>query len=230
MSASVERRSLVTEDSGFSLIELLVTMLVAMIVLFAILQGSEVFARGAKRVDDATKAQDAARTTMRTIVGSVRDGRLPTAAEAGLAAQPTTPIRVANAATGDLVVATSVPSGSSTVPGWTRYCADGSGSLVVGQRATAAFATPPTCGTAGNGWTQGRVLDRTLVSDRAQVFDFSSGSCVAGQVVGTGAACAPAADTVTTVGIRLSVAGSAGSTESRATIRNAVSVRNGSPS
>ena len=49
------------DERGFTLIELLVTVSVSIVVLFAILGASEIFARSAAVTDKTTAAQDAAR-------------------------------------------------------------------------------------------------------------------------------------------------------------------------
>lgn len=219
------------DDEGSSLAELLIAMALAMIVLFAILQVVDVLPKASKAGSDRVQAQETARTSVRHLVQRLREGRRP--------AGQTTPLASAHTPTRqDLVLAAYVAGSGNPAPGstegWLRYCVSGDGrSLLVGVLATSAYAAPGTCATSTttNGWSYGPLVDRTLV-DRTTVFDYSSGSCVAGRTVGsaTAAACSPTAAAINAVGVRIAVARDPESTTGSAVVRDAVTLRNGSTS
>ncbi len=209
-----------SDEHGFTLVELLVTMMVTTIVLFAILGASDTFLKQTKTADNTAAAQDAAREAMRDMVAFLRQGRTPTGQTTPIPAQ-WTPSR------SDLTAAAYVTSATNptpgTVAGWIRYCAS-SGSLIVGVRAQDAYSAPGTC-TAGsvNGWHQSVVVDGAL-RDTNKLFDFTSDAC-------TGSACLPSGSAVRAVGIRLAIGTSEGSAAAAlSVVRDAVSFRNGSKS
>jgi prepilin-type N-terminal cleavage/methylation domain-containing protein len=216
-------------EDGFTLIELLVTMAVAMVVLFAVLQSADVFATSTKTANDRTQAQDTARATMRELVGTLRQARLPAGA--------TTPVvRVSTGTTPEVVFASRSASGSDN---WSRICVSADGrSFVAGSLATATYAAPSTSCSAGDttgGWSYGALVP-DILRDPSTALTFDSASCVGGrQVAGTtgataGAACTPAVAAITTVGIRLAVAAKAADTTSSSVVTDAVNLRNGATS
>jgi Tfp pilus assembly protein PilW len=221
MSARLPRA--LRDERGFTLVEVTVTMGLAVIVLLAILGASEIFGTSARTIDRAAGAQDSARATVRSMVATLRQGRF--------APGQTSPIPAGwTPSRSDLTIAAYVNSsgGTATTPGWVRYCAATSGSrssLVMGVRAGNAYAAPGTCSATDttNGWTHTVVLDRTLLT-ATRLFDFTSSAC-------TGATCLPAAAQVQAVGIRVAVGTSRevdGSFNS--VVRDAVSFRNRSSS
>lgn len=210
------------DERGFTLVEILVTMTLAMIVLFAILSASELFGKSATTISTATEAQDAARTNVRSMVASLRQARF--------APGQTSPIPAAwTPSRSDLTIAAYVPTAAGgTAAGWMRYCAATSGtqsSLVAGVRVGDAYQAPGTCSATdtSNGWTHAVVVDRNLQNPGA-LFDFSSSSC-------SGATCLPAGPAVQAVGIQLAIGSSRESTgTTKSVVRDAVSFRNRSGS
>jgi Tfp pilus assembly protein PilW len=212
---STRDRALGDED-GFTLVELMVTMTLAIVVLLAILGASEVFTKSATVANSATSAQDAARSTVRSMVTTLRQG-LP----------------VGSPTRSDLVVSTYVLSATDArpgdVPGWVRYCAATTGSLsslVVGVRTGASYLPPGTCsaGDTTNGWSHSVLLNGTL-QDPTRLFDFVTSLC-------TGGACAlPAAGAIQSIGVRVAVGSTPGGPATfNSTVRDAVSFRNRSSS
>jgi prepilin-type N-terminal cleavage/methylation domain-containing protein len=208
------------DEDGFTLVELLVTMTIATIVMFAILNGSDAFLKHSRNAENAAGAQDSAREAMRGMVAFLRQGRRPTGQSTPVPSS-WTPSR------SDLTVAAYVTSATNptpgTLPGWIRYCA-ASGSLIVGVRAVDAYAAPGTC-TAGdvNGWHH-TVLIAGALRDTNKLFDFTSDAC-------TGATCLPLGSAVRAVGIRLAIGTAVGSAAAPlSVVRDAVSFRNGSKS
>jgi Tfp pilus assembly protein PilW len=216
-------------EDGFSLIELIVTMAVAMIVLFAVLQSADVFAKTPTTANDRTEAQDAARVTVRQLVQSLRQARLPTGAS-------TPVVRVTTGTTPEVVFASRSAAGADT---WSRVCVSADGrSLVAGTLANPTYAAPSTSCSAGDttgGWAYS-TLAANVLRDPATALTFDSASCVGGrQVAGTtgataGAACTPTVAAITTVGIRLAVAAKAADTTSSSVVTDAVNLRNGATS
>ena len=213
------------DERGFTLIEMLVTMTLAVMVLFAILGAFEVFSTSAAVTDKATAAQDAARANVRNLVIIMRQGRVATG--------QTTPIPVGTPTRSDLVVAAYVSSATSPAPGavmgWVRYCAATTGSqssLIVGVRAGDGYLAPGTCSASDttNGWSHAVALNGTL-QNPTRLFDYTTSTC-------TGAACPlPAGPAVQTVGIRLAVGTKPGADETfNSVVRDAVSFRNRSSS
>lgn len=206
------------DDDGFTLVELLVAMSVGMIVLFAILGASDIFRTSTSTASQATAAQDAARASVREMVGSLRQGRVATGQTTPIPSQ-WMPSRQ------DLTVAAFVTP--TEQPGWVRYCASTTGSqssLITGVRVGDTYAAPGSCSASDttNGWTHAVLLNSTL-QDPTQLFDFTSSTC-------TGSPCLPIATAVQSVGIRVAVARSPGATGFGSVVRDAVSFRNRSSS
>lgn len=222
---ALSARRVAADERGFTLIEVLVTMAVGIVVLFAILGAFDVFSRSAAVTDRATAAQDAARATVRNLVIVMRQGRV--------ASGQTTPIPVGTPTRSDLVIAAYVGSATSPTPGalagWVRYCAATTGSqssLVVGVRVGDAHLAPGPCaaGDTTNGWYHAVVLNGTLQAP-GRLFDYTTSAC-------TGAACAlPAGPAIQSVGIRVAVGTSpTAGAEFNSIVHDAVSFRNRSSS
>jgi prepilin-type N-terminal cleavage/methylation domain-containing protein len=217
------------DEDGFTLIELVVTMAVAMIVLFAVLQSADVFATSTKTANDRTEAQDTARATVRQLVQSLRQARLPSGASTPI-------VRVSTGTTPEVVFASRSTAGADT---WSRVCVSADGrSLNSGTLATPTYSAPSTSCSAADtagGWSYG-TLAANVLRDPSTVLTFDSASCVGGrQVAGTtgataGATCTPAVAAITTVGIRFAVAAKAADTSSSSVVTDAVNLRNGATS
>lgn len=216
------------DDAGFTLIELLVTMSIAMIVLFAVLQGADVFARGAKVGNDRAQAQDTARTTVRQVVQTLRQARLP-AGQSTPVATATSPSRQ-DLTVGAWVTGAGNPAPGSA-PGWLRYCVTSDGrSLLVGVLSGAAYAPSGACAAnnTSNGWSYSTLVDGVL-RDGAQTFDLSSGACSGGLLTGSSNAmsCTPGPASITTVGIRIAIAPTLDAMTPTSVVRDAANLRNG---
>ena len=219
---SAHRHLALRDERGFTLIEVMVTMGLALVVLFAILGASEIFGRSARTIDRATDAQDSARAVMRSMVATTRQARF--------APSQTSPVPSAwSPSRSDLTFAAYVPAADGTiVAGWVRYCAATSGtqsSLIAGVRIGDVHAAPGPCSATDttNGWQHSVMLDRTLQSP-TQLFDFTSSAC-------TGATCLPAGPDIRAVGIRIGVGTSRVAVGTHhSVIRDAVSFRNSSNS
>ncbi|MTD42979.1 hypothetical protein GKE82_01320 [Conexibacter sp. W3-3-2] len=209
-------RARLRDERGLTLVELLVGMTLGILVLGAVLTGFERFAGAQQTASEATAAQDTARAQVRATVAELREARVATGQIGPIPAGWTV-------TRSDLVFATYVPSGATSVPGWVRYCTLTSGttsSLVRASRAGDTWVAPGACAATGGtgGWTHQVVL-RDLLQQPGQLFDYASDACV-------GATCLPAAADVRAVGIRVAVARRVGSTGLGTVVRGAVSFRN----
>lgn len=204
------------DERGFTLIELLVTVSVSIVVLFAILGASEIFARSAAVTDKTTAAQEAARTTVRSMVHELRQARALSTATTPIGGTPTR---------SDLVVATYVTSSAGAeVAGWVRYCAtaDANPSLVMGIREGDGYLAPGLCSATDttNGWQQHVILDGTL-QDASSLFDYTTNSCAVAPCPALTVA------DIQAVGIRVAVGTSPGAAAAHnSVVRDAVSFRN----
>ncbi|MDP1846894.1 MAG: prepilin-type N-terminal cleavage/methylation domain-containing protein [Solirubrobacteraceae bacterium] len=220
---SPHRHQPLRDERGFTLVEVLVTMSVALVVLFAILGAADIFGKSVTTVSNAAGAQDSARTTVRSMVATLRQARF--------APGQTSPVPAAwTPSRSSLTIAAYVPaaSGTGTERGWVRYCTVTSGtqsSLIMGVRAGDAYLAPGACSATDttNGWTHAVLLDRTL-QNPGQLFDFSASTCAVSP-------CLPAGPAVQSVGIRLAVGTSRESAGTfSSVVRDAVSFRNRSGS
>lgn len=213
----MSRRGVLGGEHGFTLVELLVTMSLAMVLLFAILGASDLFNKSAVIADKTTAAQDTARMTVREMVHVLRQARSVGTPGSVIGGSPTR---------SDLVVATYVTSATNpapgSLPGWVRYCATSSGSLVVGVVASDAYVAPGACaaGDTPGGWHQTVALDR-LLQDPTHLFDFTTSAC-------TGGSCPlPNGADVEAVGVRLAIGtGPGADARYSSVVRDAVSFRN----
>lgn len=202
------------DDEGFTLIELVVTMALAVGVLLVVLQGFDLFSRSADTATRSTQAQNDARTAVDTMVTTLRQARIdPTSTPA------VTPVATTPTATDVTISAWGGTTGDTK--GYARFCTTGTGSGTTLQRgwvSTTATAPPAsTCGVAANGWSYGVLVGGTLQTTQP-VFTFQCGA--------TACASYAAATAATAVGIRVAVGtGSTGSTSFNAVIHDAVAFR-----
>lgn len=209
-------RTRLGDERGFTLVELLVTSSLAIVVLFAILGASEMFARSASIADKTTEAQDSARATVRSMVNVLRQARAICATTCP-PASPTTPIG-GTPTRSDLVVAAYLTTSGVEQAGWVRYCAtsDPHPSLVMGTLVSGTYLPAGACSATNtaNGWHHTVMLKQTL-QDSARLFDYAynPGS-------------AAVAD-IQSVGIRLAVGTSpTAAATHNSVVRDAVSFRN----
>jgi type II secretory pathway pseudopilin PulG len=214
-------RTRLRDERGFTLVELLVTSSLAIVVLFAILGASDMFARSAGIADKTTEAQDSARATVRSMVNVLRQARAICPAVCPPASLSTpiggTPTR------SDLVVAAYVTTAGVDQPGWVRYCAtsDAHPSLVMGTLVGAAYLAPGACSATNtaNGWHHSVMLKGTL-QDSGRLFDYAYNPCVT-------APCSTAVADIQSVGIRVAVGTSPTAAATlNSVVRDAVSFRN----
>jgi len=209
-------------EAGFTLVETLVTMVAATIVLFAILQGADVFRSTTEASSRRTDAQEQLRRTVRTIVTDVRQSITPAGA--------TTPLVPVGGAVSpsDLVVRAMVTSGSGSQQGWIRYCVSSDGRSLLAGQSTAASPPAGACGTGGTGWTYGALVsDRLRDGDR--LFTYTADADVSGYgcAASSTGPCLPPPSAVRGIGIRLAVGQDAGHQPLVTT--DAVSLRNRTP-
>lgn len=143
------------EDGGFTMIELVVAMALAIGALIAILNFGDAFTSQASNANKLVQAEDDSRRIMTEMVRRVRDAPLPAGATA-----PATPfVRIG---AHDIVVSGTTFAGT---PGWIRYCtgtgSDGAvdGALRIGTLA-GAYVDPgtPCTGAPASGWTYGTLV------------------------------------------------------------------------
>lgn len=213
-------RTRLREDAGLTLVELLITMTLAMVMLLATYAAADTLMRGNEKIDRKSDAQQEARRAVSTVVDQLRDARP--------APGDTTPLAVQSLPTRSSIVFASRltrDDGPTALPGWVRICATattGTARVLVGTRTANAYADPGACSTSNtaNGWTYGPLLARDITNP-GQLFNFSSGSCV-------GAACAPTTAAlvraITTVGVNLRI--DAGRGDPAFIAGDAVAVRN----
>lgn len=227
MSIGAPKSAGLVADDGFTLVELLVTMFIATVVLFAVLQSADIFRRTTEAQSKTVDTQEQGRAALRTIVQDLREARPVTGASTPLV--PTPP--AATAAADDLVIAAFVPTASGRVAGWRRYCVSPSPgtTLYAGQRAADAYAAPGICGVPSNGWTYTPlVIDR--LRDGTKLFSFSADAdfVTHGCAVASATPCLPPAAAIRGVGVRLSIADTPSASAARVTT-GAVSFRNRNP-
>ena len=209
-------------DDGFTLVELLTTMAIALVVLMAVLGASDVFSRTTNAATNLSVAQESSRATLRDMVTLLREARLPVG--------EASPIQHTNTGVpGDLVAASFVADVSGArVAGFTRYCVTGR-SLLIGTRVAESWADagpPGACAaTTGAdpavGWVYRPLFDGSLRGDGA-VFDYSSDTCFGA----TGSGCPPPPVAVRGIGIRLTLSHGRSDPNAGITLSGAVSLRN----
>ena len=207
---AVPQRAELVDDEGFTLVELLVTMTIAVVVLLAVLQGADLFRSTSEASSRRTDTQEQLRRTMRTVVSELRQAPTPTGAVTPLAN-----VGGATVSSSDLVV--------NTPSGWTRYCAGGTGRTTLYVSRSSGLPTGA-CGTGG-----ATAIVQNLLRDPDRLFtytaraDLTSNGCAPPST----APCLPAAGEVRGVGIRLAIAPDA--TSSPLVTTSAVSLRNRTP-
>jgi prepilin-type N-terminal cleavage/methylation domain-containing protein len=141
-------------EDGFTLVELLVTIVISMVVTFATLQTLDGFSSNAARQTRLMDADDQTRLVMDRLVRDLRHASAVTRAGAN-----------------DLVYAVS---DSPTVTRYARICIDGSGDLWSSQSTTSS--SPGTsCPTVATGWSGARLTTRTSANTTAKpLFTYDS--------------------------------------------------------
>lgn len=146
-------RPVAAGQDGFTLIELLVSMVLSLIVLFAILQSLDLFSSNAAQQNRQTSANDTARSSIDQAVDELRSA---------------TTIR--RAASTDLVYSLVDPSGQRTV----RLCV--AGSALYRSVSTTTTVPTSTCGVDGGGFTQGLVARLPAATSTAFTYDGATAS------------------------------------------------------
>jgi hypothetical protein len=202
------------------LVELLITMTLAVVLLLATFAAADALMRGNAKIDRKTDAQQEARRAVSTLVDQLRDARP--------APGDTTPLAVQAMPTRSSIVFASRltrDQGPTAQPGWIRVCATSTtapAQVLVGTRTAAAYADPGVCAptTTTNGWSYGPLMARNITNP-GQLFNFSSGSCVGATCTPTTAALVRA---ITTVGVSLQI--DAGRDDPAFVAGDAVAIRN----
>jgi prepilin-type N-terminal cleavage/methylation domain-containing protein len=213
-------------DDGLTLVELLVTMALASVVLFAILGASDILGSSTQDTGRVTDSQEVGRQVVRRITNDTRQAYTPATGAA-------TPI--VSITRSQLVFAAAIASSTGGESnGWISYCADSAGSLFRGQLAAGSYVAPTGCGANTSGWTFTRLVDRRVVSPTT-LFSYTADAAYTAnncpQQAPTTAtpsppACLPAPAAVRAVGLRLAVSRRPGSTSGAVVTRAAVSLRN----
>ncbi|MCK9248659.1 MAG: prepilin-type N-terminal cleavage/methylation domain-containing protein [Solirubrobacteraceae bacterium] len=217
------------DDAGFTLVEMLVTMSIATVVLFAILQSADVFSRSAESSRDLADTQDTGRATLRVLVAELRQTR-PSAPGAE---SPIVTVGGGAVSRRDLIAATYLPDSAQGAPGWVRYCVSADGrSLYAGHATGSSLPTPlPACGTDGGGWTHELLVDDRLRDPNvfSYVTDADTGGAACQPTAPADAVCLPSPADVRGIGLRLSIADRPSDADARTVLQGAVSLRNRSP-
>ncbi|MEV4418805.1 hypothetical protein AB0L40_02375 [Patulibacter sp. NPDC049589] len=225
-------RRLREDDDGFTLVEVLVTATLSIVVLLAILLSADVFGSSTEAASRQAGSQEIGRATLRQITDDVRQARQP-AGEANPIGH--TPVSSRN----DLIAATYAPSATGVrQAAWVRYCSTADGkTLLTAVRIADAYPGPPgTCAVptpaSANpdptaGWHYAPLIVGTLRGANT-LFTYSSDTCFGTTpTVTNGCTTLLTADSVRTVGIRISVANGAAGGDGRPTVlQGAVSLRN----
>jgi hypothetical protein len=173
-------RALVRED-GFTIVELLVSISISMILVFATLGGLDVFSSGSADSTRLIVSEDQARSTVQRVVGVLRNAGVPSPLAGG--AQPAT---ILAAAPNDIVFRSSSWPGESGV-GVTgthvvRLCLDTAARTLWfdGLHVGTAGPTDPgaACPSTATGWTH-KPMATNVLNDVAQpVFRYDGGTPV----------------------------------------------------
>jgi type II secretory pathway pseudopilin PulG len=198
----------VRSEDGFTLVELLVTMLIMMIIFGAVLGALEAFQRQSGTANRRGDNQDVARRTMDRVTEALR----------GVVGSGTT-TAVERAATDDVVFRT-VDSGSPPQSGgsnaarlmFRRFCVDGSGNLYDQKKFWTTSAVPGVpsglCGVA-TGWDGTQKLADHITNSGGSIFSYN-----------------PSATSVSSIGVDLSVDLDPNQTPAATTLTSGVSLRN----
>lgn len=219
--SAVRLRETARDDRGLTLVELLVTMTLALVVLLGVLSAGDALLSGTSKVDRRADVQDQARRALADVIGQLRDARPIAGTSSPLVTGTPLPSR------SSIVFSARLANGDApgTVTGWVRVCATattGRAAVLIGRRLDASYADPGSCDATNtvNGWSYGRLLVRDI-TDGGRLFDFASDSCV-------GASCTPSsavtAAAVRTIGVNLSIDPGHGNTVY--TLRGAATIRN----
>lgn len=169
-------------EEGFTLVELLVAMVIALVIASAALGAFEAFDSGAASNNRLTAAEDAARREMGNLVRVLRDGGAPAS---GPADAP--PVAVLRNDPNDLVfVSTAWPGESQTSAGvyTERYCLDDLGDrlwfegLRTVPSAGADLTIVTSCPSQAAGWTSRIAVPGVVNSEAQPVFSFGSATPV----------------------------------------------------
>jgi len=173
-------RVLVRED-GFTIVELLVSMTISLVLVFAALAGLDTFNSGAANSTRLIIGEDAARTNVNRIVGLLRNAGVPSPLAGG--AQPAT---IVSAAANDLVFRSSAWPGESGVgvagTHVIRMCLDTATRTFWRDGLHYGTAGPTTpgaaCPSVATGWTHAPIATNVVNSAAQPVFRYGTGSPV----------------------------------------------------
>lgn len=165
-------RRLAREESGFTIVEMLVTTVIVLVVLFATLDAFDTFSKAGSRNDRLTQGQDYARQRIGEMTNVIRNAR-----PAGSA---TTAIQSASA--NDLVVSTiDWPGEGATTSAahLVRYCVNTTTKTLYfdGLQTPASGSTSPgsACPSTASGWTHSALLTGNVLNTAsAPLFRYDS--------------------------------------------------------
>jgi type II secretory pathway pseudopilin PulG len=168
---------LAREESGFTLVELLLASVLMLVVLGATLSTIDTFGRTADVNNRQNDAQDEARRATELLAKELRNLASPTDYD---------PKAIKRAQAQDLIVqsvADSKPAGSLNARNtqYVRYCYDKTNGRVIRQRLTwtaaadPGFPTATECSMSTTGWTSYEVVAQNVVNDTRSLFTYNSG-------------------------------------------------------
>jgi len=170
-------RAALRREDGHTLIELLVTMTLAVLVLGVVLLIGQLFTTHSGSVNKLTQVEDDSRSQMSRMVRLIRD--------APQRATATNPIAIAR--THDLIIAGTSSAGA---PIWVRFCTSGASNQILRLGTMTRTTTSPTdpgaacpAGVSG-GWTYGTLVSSGLLTPDS-LFTYvcaGSGGCTTAKI------------------------------------------------
>jgi type II secretory pathway pseudopilin PulG len=167
---------LAREESGFTLVELLLASVLMLVILGATLTTLDTFGRNADVNNRQNDAQEESRRATEQLARELRNLASPTDYD---------PKAIKRALAQDLIVqsvADTKPAGSLNARNtqFVRYCYDKAGSRVIRQRLTWTTATDPAfpsatdCSMSTTGWASHEVVAQNVVNDARPLFTYNS--------------------------------------------------------
>jgi type II secretory pathway pseudopilin PulG len=167
---------LARDESGFTLVELLLAAVLMLVILGATLTTMDTFGRNAEVNNRQNDAQEESRRATEQLARELRNLASPTDYD---------PKAIKRALAQDLIVqsvADSKPAGSLNARNtqFVRYCYDKTGSRVIRQKLTWISATDPAfpsstdCSMTTSGWGSYEVVAQNVVNDARPLFTYNS--------------------------------------------------------
>jgi type II secretory pathway pseudopilin PulG len=155
------------DESGYTLIELLIAALVMVIVLGSVLVMFDKMSAGAVKSDKLTATQDSTQTQIDRMTRTLRNSRV--VVTGGSAFTRATPLAVAFGTIGGL-------SGTGTTPGYVSYCVNPTAQVLYAASTTstaASTADPGTnCPSTVTGWTSTQLATNVVNTTSSPLFTY----------------------------------------------------------